>query len=80
MQKIFKYKDEQNFIVDSWEDVQKICSVKHSIQPFQVSYYTDNVGTKNSESYYVTITNKFGEVFAVVGNINFNPNESKNCQ
>lgn len=77
MAKLFKYKNNDPIEVNSWEEVQKYCAERHSVQPYQVVARWTNATDKYvidataDVIMQVNLTNKMGESFASVGFINF---------
>lgn len=74
MKKLFRYKDNEPIEVNNFDEVRKLMSKKYGIQKRQVTVHP-YVMKDEEFSRAVVLLTKFGNMYALVGTINFNPEE-----
>lgn len=74
MKKLFRYKDNEPIEVNSFDEVRKLMSKKYGIQKRQVTVHP-YVMKDEEFSRAVVLLTKFGNIYALVGTINFDPEE-----
>lgn len=74
MKKLFRYKDNEPIEVNSFDEVRKLMSKEYGVQKHQVSVH-HHVMEDEEFSRAVVLLTKFGNIYALVGTINFDPEE-----
>lgn len=74
MKKLFRYKDNEPIEVNNFDEVRKLMSKKYGIHKRQVTVHP-YVMKDEEFSRAVVLLTKFGNIYALVGTINFDPEE-----
>ena len=74
MKKLFRYKDNEPIEVKSFNEVRTLMSKEYGVQKHQVSVHP-HVMEDEEFSRAVVLLTKFGNIYALVGSINFDPEE-----
>ena len=74
MKKLFSYKSGDPVEVKDFKEVQKMMSKEYAINKKQVAIHS-KVFEDEEFSRGVVLLTKFGNIYALVGSINFNPEE-----
>ena len=74
MKKLFRYKDKEPIEVKSFDEVRKSMAKEYGVQKHQVSVHPHVIENEEFSRAVVLLT-KFGNIYALVGTINFDPEE-----
>ena len=74
MKKLFRYKDKEPIEVKSFDEIRKSMAKEYGVQKHQVSVHS-HVMEDEEFSRAVVLLTKFGNIYALVGTINFDPEE-----
>lgn len=72
MKKLFRYKDKEPIEVKSFDEVRKSMAKEYGVQKHQISVHPHVIENEEFSRAVVLLT-KFGNIYALVGSINFDP-------